>query len=98
MCRELTLHLRSRTLRLHEEGRNGTVAVNGKPREIRGGGAANCIESSVKKCHVISRVMKVTPDIRHLGSVSRERSNYVQVGRSKWRANLIFISIERDGR
>jgi hypothetical protein len=52
-----------------------------KPREIRGCEAANCIESSVKKCHV-SRVMKVTPDIRHLGSVSRERSNYVQVGRS----------------
>jgi hypothetical protein len=46
-----------------------------KPREIRGCEATNCLESSVKKCHVISRVMKVTPDIRHLGLVSRERSN-----------------------
>ena len=45
------------------------------PREIRGCEAADRRESSVKKCHVISRVMKMTPDIRHLGSVSREGSN-----------------------
>jgi len=42
------------------------------PRDIRAREAADCRESSVKKCHVISRVMNMTPDISHLGSVSRE--------------------------
>jgi hypothetical protein len=45
------------------------------PREKRGCEAKDHRESSVKKWHVISRVMKITPDIRHLGSVSREGSN-----------------------
>ena len=45
------------------------------PREIRGCEAADRRESGVKKRHVISRVMKVTPQIRHLGSVTREGSN-----------------------
>jgi hypothetical protein len=44
-------------------------------REIRGREAADHRESSVKKRHVIRRVMKMTPDIRHLGSVSLEGSN-----------------------
>ena len=44
-------------------------------REIRGCDAADRRESSVWKCHVISRVMKLTLDIRHLESVSREGSN-----------------------
>ena len=35
------------------------------PREIRGDEAADRRESSVKKCHVISRVMEMTPDIRN---------------------------------
>ena len=35
------------------------------PREIRGCEAADRRESSVRKCHVISRVMKMTPHIRH---------------------------------
>jgi hypothetical protein len=33
--------------------------------------AADRRESSVNKCHVITHVMKMTPDTRHLGSVSR---------------------------
>jgi len=45
------------------------------PREIRGREAADRRQSSAKKCHVISRVMKVTPHIRQLGSVTREGSN-----------------------
>jgi hypothetical protein len=45
------------------------------PREIRGCEATDCRESSVKKCHAISRVMKMTPDTRHYGSVSREGGN-----------------------
>jgi hypothetical protein len=35
------------------------------PREIRGYEAADRRESSVKKCHVISGVMKMTLDTRH---------------------------------
>jgi hypothetical protein len=45
------------------------------PREIRGCEAADRRGSNVKKCHAISRVMQMTPDTRHLGSVSREGSN-----------------------
>jgi hypothetical protein len=45
------------------------------PREVRAREVADCRESSVKKCHVISRVMNVTPDIGHLGPVSREESD-----------------------
>jgi hypothetical protein len=45
--------------------------LNAQPREIRGYGAADRRESIVQKCHVISRVMKVTRDTGHLGPVSR---------------------------
>ena len=41
------------------------------PREIRGYEAVDRRESSFKKCRVICRVMKMTPDTRHLGSVSQ---------------------------
>jgi hypothetical protein len=44
-------------------------------REIRTHEAEDCHGSSVKKCHVISSVMNMTPDITHLGSISRERSD-----------------------
>jgi hypothetical protein len=46
------------------------------PRKMRGCEAADRLESSVKKCHVISRVMEVTRDIRHLGSALREARNH----------------------
>jgi hypothetical protein len=36
-------------------------------REIRAREAADRLESSVKKCHLMSRVMEMTPDIRQLG-------------------------------
>ena len=39
--------------------------------------AADHRESSVKKCHVTRRVMKMTLDTRHLESVSREGSNNI---------------------
>jgi hypothetical protein len=44
-------------------------------REIRRCEAADRCESSVRKCHVIRRVMKMTPDMKHLGSVSWKGSN-----------------------
>jgi hypothetical protein len=47
------------------------------PREIRGYEAADHRESSVKKCHVISRVTRMTLDTRHLESVSQEGSNNI---------------------
>jgi hypothetical protein len=68
-----TLRSRSRTLCLHEKGQNGTVALNAQPRKIRGCEAADCLESSAKKRHVMSRVMKLTPDIRHLGTLGFAR-------------------------
>jgi len=40
---------------LHEEGQNETVALNSEPCEIRRREAVNCVQSSAKKCHVISR-------------------------------------------
>jgi hypothetical protein len=46
-----------------------------RPREMRAREAADCRESSVKKCHVISGVMNMTPGIRNLVSVSREGSD-----------------------
>jgi hypothetical protein len=74
-----TLHSHSPALCLHEKGQNGTVALDAQPRKIPVGEAADCPWSSVKKRHVTSRVMsrvtKLTPDIRHLRSVSREGSN-----------------------
>ena len=69
------------------------------PREIRGCGAADHRESSVKKRHVIRRVIKMTPDINTLCRFHEKeatiRSGVPQV---LWRVNLISISIERDGR
>jgi len=51
----------------------------GNRREIRGREVADRRGSSVRKCHLISRVVKMTPlmtpEIRHRGSVSREGSN-----------------------
>ena len=51
----------------------------GNRREIRGREVADRRKSSVRKCHLISRVVKMTPlmtpEIRHRGSVSREGSN-----------------------
>jgi hypothetical protein len=44
-------------------------------REIRGYEAAHRIVSSVKDCHVTESRHEMTPDIRHLGSVSREGRN-----------------------
>jgi hypothetical protein len=51
-------------------------------REIRGCEAADRCNSSLRKCHVIRRVMKMTPDMQHLGSVSRRKQQYVQLHRS----------------
>jgi hypothetical protein len=53
------------------------------PREIRGCEAADRSESSVKKCHVMSRVMKMTLDTTYLD----------QVYRSGWQAILVEIAI-----
>ena len=39
--------------------------------------AAHCRESSVKKRHVIHRVMRMTPEMTHRGSVSREGSTTI---------------------
>jgi hypothetical protein len=36
-------------------------------REIRGCEAADRGEPSLRRCHVIRRVMKMTPDMKHLG-------------------------------
>jgi hypothetical protein len=46
------------------------------PCEIRGCGAAERCESSVRKCHVIRRVMKMTPAMkqRWLGFVGRNNT------------------------
>ena len=38
-------------------------------REIRGCEAAARCDTSMKKCHAMRRVMKMTPDMTHLGSV-----------------------------
>src|SRR6267154_811108 len=58
-CRELALHLRSRTLRLHEEGQkwNGRSerATLAKYEGVTG---ADRLESSGNKRHLMSRVMK----------------------------------------
>ena len=39
-------------------------------REIRGCEAADRCDSSLRKCHVIRRVMKMTPDMKHFGAGS----------------------------
>jgi hypothetical protein len=44
-------------------------------RDIRARESADCRESSVKNRHAMHRVMKMTPEMRHLGSVSREGSD-----------------------
>jgi hypothetical protein len=50
-------------------------------REIRGYEAADRCDSSMRKCHVIRRVMKMTPDMKRLGSVSWMKQQRVQVHR-----------------
>ena len=51
--------------------------------EMREREAANRREPSLKKCHVIRHVIKMTPDTRHLGSVfTRRKQQYVQVHRN----------------
>jgi hypothetical protein len=65
----VALHLRSRPLCLHDEGQNETVALNANPRTYENANPQNCFESGEKKCHVMRRVMKITPDIRHRESV-----------------------------
>jgi len=56
------------------------------------------LESSVKKCHGMSRVMKMTPDTRHLSRFHEKEATIGSGAPQLWRVNLISISIERDGR
>ena len=57
----------------------GRSLWNTQPREIQGDEAADRRESSVQKCHAISRVMEMTPDIRN-ERVSFHACCHVEIG------------------
>jgi hypothetical protein len=64
-------------------------------REIRGCEAADRCDSSLRKCHVIRRVMKMTPNMQHPWVGFVEEATIRSTAPQLMESNLISISIER---